>query len=140
MFSMSAGLRSAMRLVGWSWLVEMPVALAPVREFMPVPICELLTSTPSITYRGLALALIEVTPRSCTCEPPPGAPELVEMTAPGILPWSAFSIVGVGALLSCSPLTCAIELAALALDTLVVVPVMTCVSSCRTSFTMVTST
>ena len=34
-----------------------------------------------------------------------GAPEFCEITAPGILPWSAFSIVGVGALLSCSPLT-----------------------------------
>jgi hypothetical protein len=47
------------------------------------------------------------------------------MTAPGTLPWSAFSMVGVGARFSWSPLTVATEFAAFAAEIVVVVPVTT---------------
>src|SRR3954464_10265863 len=115
MLSMSAGLRSEMRFGAWSWL-EGIAPRVPAFEipFRPVEISELLRRTPSTTYRGLEFALIDVTPRSWIWAPPPGAPEFVEMTAPAILPCSAFSTVGEGARESCSAETWAIELAELA--------------------------
>ena len=45
------------------------------------------------------------TPRRLTWMPPPGAPELAWMVAPGILPCSALSIVAVGARVSSPALT-----------------------------------
>lgn len=40
--------------------------------------------------------MIDVTPRICTCVPPPGAPELVWMFAPATLPCIACSTLWAG--------------------------------------------
>jgi len=99
----------------------------------------LLTTTPSTTYNGDEFALMEVMPRSWICDPPPGAPELVVMIAPGSLPCSAFSIIGVGAFTICSADSEDTDCAALALETDVAAPVMTTRSSSITSFSSLMS-
>ena len=99
----------------------------------PLLIVALLAMTPSITYSGWNDPLSVETPRSWIWVPPPGAPEFVEMIAPGTLPCSAASIVCAGTLLSLVLETTVTEFAALTLDTVVAWPVMTCVSSCSTS-------
>ena len=55
--------------------------------------------------------MIDVTPRSRTTSPPPGAPEFCVIMAPASLPWSDCSTLAVGALTSASELTVATALA-----------------------------
>ena len=64
---------------------------------MLLAIAALLMTSPSTTMTGSTPPLMVETPRRLICAPPPGAPEFDWMRAPAILPWSALSIVGVGA-------------------------------------------
>ena len=94
---MSFGLMSAIRLTWFSWVgsgLEPP--RAAVTGSLLGGIATSLMITPSTTYSGSAGELIEVTPRRRTWTPPPGAPELVWMSAPASLPWSCCSMLGVG--------------------------------------------
>jgi hypothetical protein len=133
MFSMSFGFRSAMRLTPLSCVDAFEPAAAPRTAFDPGWMASLLMITPSTMMSGSELPRIVLAPRMRNCAPPPGAPEFVAMFAPAILPWSAFSTVGVGARFSCSADTCATSFAALRRLIVVAAPVTTCVSSCRTS-------
>ena len=58
-------------------------------------------------------------PRICTCTPPPGAPLFCVMTAPGIFPWSAFSMFCCGTALITSVETTVMAFAAFCVETLV---------------------
>ena len=76
MLSMSLGFKSAIRLTCASWLSEgFDPPDAAVTAFWLDGIATSLTITPSTTYKGSAVALMDVTPRSRTWRPPPGAPE-----------------------------------------------------------------
>jgi len=87
MFSMSLGFRSAMRFTRASWSSDgFEPPDAAVTAFWLDAIATSLTITPSTTYNGSAVALIDVTPRSRTCNPPPGAPEFCWMSAPATFP------------------------------------------------------
>src|SRR5664279_2466951 len=96
-FSISSARRSAIRLDGLSWLdVVAPLARADVTTFNPAEVEVLSTKTPSTTYKGCVLPYTEVTPRSFTEIPPPGAPELALIYAPEIFPSRAASKVCAG--------------------------------------------
>jgi len=130
MLAMSSGFRSEMRLVGASWLLALSPGSAWVTAFCPEGIDTSLTTTPSITHSGLEPPLMVFTPRMLICTPPPGAPELVAICAPGTFPCSALSTVcaGVRSTRSC-PDTVATALARLRRATLVAWPVTTTWSS-----------
>ena len=143
MLSMSFGLMSATRFTIWSWL-DAKLATPPERDacemtFNPLDIAELFMITPSTTYSGLNPPRTVLTPRSCTCVPPPGAPELVLTIAPGIFPCNALSIVCAGTRFSFSAEITVTAFGAFTEATDVAVPVMTCLSSSRTSRARVTA-
>ena len=91
----------------------------------PFPIATSLTITPSTTYSGCALPRIEEMPRMRTRFPPPGAPVLVEICAPAILPWNACSMLCVETLVTSSALTPATEFGKLRRAMPVACPVIT---------------
>ena len=99
----------------------------------------LLTTIPSTTMSGSTPALMVVTPRKLICPPPPGAPEFIWISAPGIFPWSALSIVCVGARFRFSGLTVVTALARLRCSTPVAWPVTTIASRLKISASSVTS-
>ena len=134
MLSMSSGLMSAMRFALLSSVFGSTPPSASVNALLPLGMYSLLTITPSMMYSGFALALMDVIPRICTCMPPPGAPPLLAViTAPGILPWTEFSIVGAGVSSIAAELTALTALAAFCDDTVVATPVTTSASRRRTS-------
>jgi hypothetical protein len=141
MLSMSLGFMSAARLTTLSCTEYRAVRVpAPLTTLAP-PATELLASTtPSTTYSGSELPMSDETPRMRICAPPPGAPELVEMLAPAILPWSAFSTVCAGARCSSCAETTATALAAFWRRTEVVCPVTTSPSRLRMSWSSATLT
>ena len=85
-----------MRLTGLSWFRGLPPHWAQLTALAPLGIATLLTTIPSTTYSGSTLPMMVETPRRLSWMPPPGAPELAWISAPGILPWSALSSVWVG--------------------------------------------
>ena len=110
MLSMSSTLKSAMRLTTESCMIEwFPPRLDLVTLKIPEGTDTLLTIIPSTTKSGSALALIEETPRSRTCTPPPGAPSLRWMLAPVTFPCSAASTVCAGVSVRSSDLTVEME-------------------------------
>ncbi len=131
MLAMSSGLRSARRLTALSWLEAFWPPDADVIALASEAMAASLTICPSMTNSGEADALIEEMPRSCTCTPPPGAPELEEIVAPATLPASALSTVSCGTSLSCSLLTVEIALAAFCCEICVALPVTTSSCTCR---------
>src|SRR5207247_9755449 len=90
MFSMSLGLRSAIRLTWLSWVSEgFDPCVDLVTALWLEGMATMLTTTPSTTYRGSDEPWIDVTPRISICIPPPGAPDLDSTDAPPTLPCSA---------------------------------------------------
>ncbi len=72
---------------------------------------------------------MDVTPRIRTWTPPPGAPEFVEITAPGTFPCNACSTLCDDTRLTSSALTIATALARLRFSIVVACPVITTWSS-----------
>ena len=97
---MSSGLRSAVRFTGLSWFRGLPPHWAQLTAFAPLGIATLLTTIPSTTNSGSTLPTMVETPRRLIWMPPPGAPLLAWIRAPGILPCRAVSSVWVGARVS----------------------------------------
>src|SRR3989442_1266337 len=140
MLWMSFGFRSAIGLTGLSWLDALPPAAAAVMAFMLLPIASFAITTPSTTISGSTPALIVVTPRRLIWPPPPGAPEFICTSAPGILPCSALSSVCVGARTSWSAFTTVTAFARLRCSTPVAWPVTTTASRLNTSCSRLTCT
>src|SRR5438876_4329555 len=126
MFSMSLGLRSAIRLTWLSWVSEgFDPCVDLVTAFWLEGMATLLPATPSTTYSGSDEPLIDVTPRIRICIPPPGAPELAWMDAPTTFPCSACSTVCAETRATSSPLTVATAFARFRRSTPVACPVIT---------------
>ncbi len=140
MLWMSLGFRSAMRLTALSWVEALPPAAAAVMAFRLLAIASLAITSPSTTISGSTPALIVVTPRRLIWPPPPGAPEFIWMSAPGIFPCSALSSVCVGARVTCAALTVVTAFARLRCSTPVASPVTTTASRLKTSGSRVTAT
>ena len=129
-----------MRFTELSWVDAFPPAAAAVMAFMLLGIASFAITRPSTTMSGSTPPLIVVTPRRLIWPPPPGAPEFIWMTAPGIFPCSALSIVCVGARFSCSGFTVVTALARLRCSTPVAWPVITTASRLNTSCSRLTAT
>ena len=68
--------------------------------------------TPSTTMSGSDAPITVLMPRIWICAPLPGAPELVWMFAPAILPWSALSTEVAGTVVTSSPVTSDVDVVA----------------------------
>ena len=123
---MSSGLRSAIRLTAFPWVVvNRPSGKAPVIVLTPGCVAASLMMRPSTTYSGELLPMMDVTPRRLMLAPPPGAGELLRIMAPGIFPCSDCSKLAFETLTRSSATSRATELAWLRRATPVARPVTT---------------
>ena len=72
-------------------------------------VCSFWSGTPSTTYSGSLLALIDVPPRTRICTPPPGSPLFVTICTPVTRPWTSWFAFVMTPLLASSALTCATD-------------------------------
>ena len=89
MLSISLGLMSPIRLVGWPWGLSLPAPVDFVITSTPDWLASLLIITPSITYNGCVLPVSVDVPRRLTLTPPPGAPVLRRTFTPANCPLNA---------------------------------------------------
>ena len=93
---------------------------APVIVLAPSEMASFEMMTPSITNSGCPFPRIDVTPRICTCAPPPGAPLFMEIVAPSVLPCIACSTVCAGAIVNSLFLMLSVAVVALRRSSVVV--------------------